>query len=85
MEPRIAAVAGDGYPGLGMGGSWVCHLCLPAVDALVNRDQPGMRPGYPPVLHRPDIAAPHWRPIQEAGPIQAAYHNEVIAMTAARG
>jgi hypothetical protein len=51
-----------------------------------DRDQPGMRPGYPPVLHRPDIAAPHRRPIQEAGPDrQAAYHNEVIAMTAERG
>src|SRR6476646_8484348 len=44
-----------------------------------------MRPAYPPVLHRPDIAAPHRRPIQEAGPDrQAAHHNEVIAMTAER-
>jgi hypothetical protein len=45
-----------------------------------------MRPGYPPVLHRPDIPAPHGRPIQEARPdSQAAYHNEVIVMTAERG
>jgi len=57
-----------------------------AIDPLVNRDQPGCaRDIHPSFIAR---TSPLRRGglSREAGPDrQAAYHNEVIAMTAARG
>jgi hypothetical protein len=74
-----------GSPGRAWAGSGVCHPHLPAIDPLVTGSA-GDCARYPPVLHRLDIAAAHGRPTQEARPdSQAAYDDEVIAMTAERG
>ena len=74
-----------GIPGRAQAGNWVRHPRLPAIDPLVTGISRGCA-RYPPALHRPDIAAAHGRPTQDGRPdSQAAYHNEVIAMTAERG
>jgi hypothetical protein len=41
-----------GYPGLGVGGSWARHLCLPAVDPLVT----GISRGCARDIHPSSIA-----------------------------
>jgi hypothetical protein len=74
-----------GTPGRAWAAAGCAILALLAIDLLVNRGQPGDAARYPPVLHRWNIPTPHGRPIQEIRPdSQAAYHNEVIAMTAER-
>jgi hypothetical protein len=84
IADMTSTVAGDGYPGPGMGGQLDAPSPPAAIDPLmtgISRDAPR----YPPVLHRPDIDSAYGRPTQEARPdSQAAYHNEVIAMTAER-